>query len=256
MGKEHRARGGRGTAFTLIELLAVIAIIAVLASLLVPGVARGLQKGQTAQCINNFKQIGATLFLYSADNDGIMPQLDKIDRTLDAYGISRNEGAKSLSWTCPSRNRSLAYVTESNPVNYCGSLNAFDFVNPTDGSPVKRLSLIRDPGMALLLADGRENQPWGSWIFIDNADGNNFLYCDRTAPLNEGFNDQAWFEARGFSKTDVVYVAGADVDAQGAPSGIRYRHNGNRGAAALFADGRAAFVPVRGFVKGNFITLW
>ncbi len=249
-------RAGGTAAFTLIELLAVIAIIAMLVALLAPAISGSMQRAKTASCVNNLKQIGATLFLYSADNGGIMPQLDKIDRTLHDYGISRDPGEKSLTWTCPARNRQMDYVTEPNPVNYCGSLNAFDFVNPTNGGPIKTLSLIRDPAMALLLADGRENQPWGSWIFIDNADGSSFLYCDRTGPLNEGFNYRPWFEARGFSKTDTVYVASADVDALGAPSGIRYRHNDNTGAVVLFANGRVAFVPIRGLVKGNFITLW
>lgn len=237
----------------MIELLVVVAVIAILATLMIPAISKGIKRGQTATCLNNLREIGAVTLAYAADHSGRMPVLDKIDRDLYEYGISRNlNQGRTLSWTCPARNRALAYVTEPNPVNYTGSRNALSWV--TNETPHWVWS-YQNPSKVLLLADGRENFSWGSWIFIDNY-GSDFEYFDETLPLDRGFNVPSWFTGRGYAKTDTVYVAQADVDGEGAPSGIRYRHNNNQGTVALFAGGNAAYVPIRGLTRGNFITAW
>lgn len=64
---------GRRTAFTLIELLVVIAIIAILAAMLLPALAKAKEKAQRTQCLNNLKELGLALNMYSADNQDAMP---------------------------------------------------------------------------------------------------------------------------------------------------------------------------------------
>jgi prepilin-type N-terminal cleavage/methylation domain-containing protein len=68
----------RRTAFTLIELLVVIAIIAILASMLLPALSRSRNLAKRTLCLNNTKQVGTGMIMYSTDNDGYAPNKSQL----------------------------------------------------------------------------------------------------------------------------------------------------------------------------------
>ncbi len=72
--------------FTLIELLVVIAIIAILAAMLLPSLATAKAKAKRIACVNNMKQNGVGIILWSQDFEGKYPWVVKPEEG-GSYGL-------------------------------------------------------------------------------------------------------------------------------------------------------------------------
>lgn len=105
-------------AFTLIELLVVLAIIAVLASLVTPVIGSAIERGRSAKCVNNLRQIGAAVQQYVADNDYRFPAIEtkppslpaEVENKGTALQVLGPYGVTQATLTCPTDAATLRNV--------------------------------------------------------------------------------------------------------------------------------------------------
>lgn len=60
-------------AFTLVELLVVMAIVGMLVTLASPAIGTAIERGRSAKCVNNLRQIGVAVQQYIADHENTFP---------------------------------------------------------------------------------------------------------------------------------------------------------------------------------------
>ena len=204
--------------FTLIELLVVIAIIAILAAMLLPALKKAKEMGESANCLNNLKQIGVCIASYINDNDDHFPTTYDLTRSSSRYWQARlleyvdNSSTEYTGiFLC-----STSPVTGGYPrylMNYdiCPRLRADGTFYMANNSlpPAEITSRITQPSGSLTLVDSKSlttgidrityTDPGGSSAFVGyhHRNGANLLMVDghgewRPAPTPGAYLDIEW----------------------------------------------------------------
>lgn len=203
-------RNNKQEIFTLVELLIVIAIIAILASLLMPALKKARGKAKEISCASKLKQMSKSLYLYSDDSNGFLPQATtpavkwapQWCRQLGAYmGVrdaSETSGnnadiadlQKKPYFVCPAEKELDDIACPGWGItNYAYSVWAGDYVAATSVYRTIKLAAVNNSSNKIIIMDApgsfatsiNSGWTWGYYKFANNY-GNSLNLALQIAP--------------------------------------------------------------------------
>lgn len=174
--------------FTLVEMLVVIAVIAILAAFLLPTMSNARRKAQRTTCLNNLRQIGIGIVMYSDDANGTSPS-SATDHVWASYkelvyahvGLGGAPTNQQRLFTCPADTFFYQFTGDDQvslvrhghheelTAHYSSYLfnGANEFTNASAERPLlgiggRKLSSIKHPGRTVLVTEWPAIVPY-SW---------------------------------------------------------------------------------------------
>lgn len=216
--------------FTLIELLVVIAIIAILAAILLPALNAARERGRSASCVSNLKQIGTLNAFYVDSNDDYLPPMN-----LSYNGKERTYAALLLN---------MDKLSNDEFVNQRGG-KAQIFVDPSMDESISGNQLGISSGSGFYYTGYGYNWEWlgtsngTSSSVVIGIPRSNYLSAKSTGLKNPAQGYYA-MDSIGNGGTNGCYRVSSDLDrAYNANYGIPdvLRHGGT--VNILYCDGHA-----------------
>lgn len=165
-------------AFTLVELLSVIAIVGVLAAIILSVTVSSRERANVSRCSANLRQIGLSVQLYAADNQGWLPlaatppnntSMISRDGPLASYWgpYGANTALETFNRSAPVRCPTVGYDT----VVYVFNVHMLGY--PGQGYKQRRLAETVSPAGKIIGAEGTRGfaSTSGSYIKAWNEDG-------------------------------------------------------------------------------------